>query len=62
MLALARYVALTNLSGGYRLFCANINTPYLHSVSLGPGANILGTIAGYDEPNMWILLENCQND
>lgn len=46
---------------GDRLFCANIKTPYLHGVSLRPGAHILGTITGYDEPNMWILLDNCQN-
>ncbi|BDD32216.1 hypothetical protein [Escherichia coli] len=46
---------------GDRLFCANIKTTYLHGVSLGTGANILGTITGYDEPNMWILLDNCQN-
>ncbi|MBA8268911.1 hypothetical protein HVY28_19540 [Escherichia fergusonii] len=46
---------------GDRLFCASIKTTFLHGVSLGPGANILGAIAGYDEPNMWILLDNCQN-
>lgn len=47
--------------GNEQLFCIH-SDDILHipNISLNPGIKICGTITGYDEQNMWVLLDKCR--
>lgn len=48
--------AVLDLNNGYG--CMNIEN--CREKPLYPGYSVSGTISGYDEENMWILIENCK--
>ena len=49
--------AILDLNNGYR--CMNIENR--REKPLYPGYSVSRTISGYDEENMWILIESCNN-